>query len=131
MDRRTAHLLTGIMLLGVAFTALPQTISFAQSDPFDGTWQLNVAKSEHKFGRPPRAETLNVQGEKQNRKAPLAGFDAAGSPFTWGFMFIHDSRPPHLSGRATRCCGTYNAAWKFKHSKRIKGEGVYKGHLPD
>jgi hypothetical protein len=30
--------------------------------------------------------------------------------------------------RATgRCCGTYEAAWKFKHSKRTKAEGVYKG----
>jgi hypothetical protein len=69
MDRRTAHLLIGIMLLGVALTALPRAISFAQSDPFDGTWQLNVAKSEYNFGRPPKAESLNVQGEGQNRKA--------------------------------------------------------------
>jgi hypothetical protein len=45
MNQRTAHLLTDIVLLGVVFTALPQAISFAQSDPFDGTWQLNVAKS--------------------------------------------------------------------------------------
>jgi hypothetical protein len=28
----------------------------------------------------------------------LAGFDAAGNPFTWGFMFIHDSRPHPVTG---------------------------------
>jgi hypothetical protein len=98
MDQRTTHLLTGIMLLGVAFTALPQAISFAQSDPFVGTWQLNVAKSEYNFGRPPKAQTLNVQGEGQNRKATLAGLDAAGNPFTRGFMFIHDSKPHPVTG---------------------------------
>jgi hypothetical protein len=98
MDKRTAHLLTGIMLFGVAFTALPQAISFAQSDPFVGKWQLNLAKSEYNFGRPPKAQTLNVQGEGQNRKATSAGFDEAGNPFTWGFMFILDSQLHPVTG---------------------------------
>ena len=26
-----------------------------------------------------------------------------------------------------RCCGTYNAARKFKHSRRKKAEGIYRG----
>jgi hypothetical protein len=98
MDQRTTHLLTGIMLFGLASTALPQAISFAQSDPFVGTWQLNLAKSEFNIGRPPKALTINVQGEGQNRKATVVGFDAAGNPLTWGFMFIHDSQPHPVTG---------------------------------
>jgi hypothetical protein len=98
MDRRITLLLTAMTLLGLAFTALPQAISFAQSDPFVGTWQLNLAKSEYNIGRPPKAITLNVQGEGQNRKATLAGFDATGNPFTWVIMFIHDSQPRPVTG---------------------------------
>jgi hypothetical protein len=33
MDQRTTLLLVGMTLLGLAFTALPPPISFAQSDP--------------------------------------------------------------------------------------------------
>jgi hypothetical protein len=98
MVQRIAPLLTGITLLGVAFTALPQVITFAQSDPFVGTWQLNLAKSEFNIGRPPKALTISIQGEGQNRKATVIGFDAAGNPLTWGFMFIHDSQPHPVTG---------------------------------
>jgi hypothetical protein len=98
MDRRITLSLTALTLLGLSFTALPQVISFAQSDPFAGTWQLNPAKSEYNIGRPPKAITLNVQGEGQNRKATLAGFDAAGNTFRWVIMFIHDSQPHPAMG---------------------------------
>jgi hypothetical protein len=98
MDRRTGLLLTATTLLGLAFTALPQGISFAQSDPFAETWQLNLAKSEYNFGRPPKAQTLNVQGEGQNRKATLAGIDAADNSFTTVYMFIHDALPHPVIG---------------------------------
>jgi hypothetical protein len=82
----------------LAFTAAPQVISFAQSDPFDGTWRLNLAKSEFNFGWPPKALTINVKGEGQNRKATVVGFDAAGNPLTWVFMFIHGSQPHPVTG---------------------------------
>src|SRR5215467_10078612 len=98
MDQRTLPLLTGITLFGVAFTALPGAMSFAQSDPFVGMWQLNLAKSKYRLGPPPRSQSLNVQGEGRNRKATLAGFDAAGYPFTQVYMFLHDSRPHPVTG---------------------------------
>jgi hypothetical protein len=41
---------------------------------------------------------LNVQGEGQNRKATLAGIDAAGNSFTQAYMFIHDSQPHPVTG---------------------------------
>jgi hypothetical protein len=98
VDRRTTLLLTGMALLSVGFTTMPQAISFAQSDPFVGTWQLNLAKSKYNPGPPPRSQSLNIQGEGQNRKATIAGFDAAGNSFTQVYMFIHDSQPHPVTG---------------------------------
>ena len=51
MNRRTTLFLVGITLAGLP--ALTQA-GFAQSDPFLGIWQLNVAKS--KYPRPPPKE---------------------------------------------------------------------------
>jgi hypothetical protein len=45
MNRRSTLMLTGITL-GLAVAAFPQ-VSFAQSDPFMGTWQLSLAKSKY------------------------------------------------------------------------------------
>jgi hypothetical protein len=51
MNRRT---LTTMVLLGLAVaTAFPQ-IACAQTDPFLGTWQLNLAKSKYSPGPPHR-----------------------------------------------------------------------------
>ena len=44
MNRRATLMLT-MTLLGVVFAASPQ-VALAQSDPFDGIWQLNLAKSK-------------------------------------------------------------------------------------
>jgi hypothetical protein len=107
MNRLTTFLLTGIMLLGLAFTVPPQTISFAQSDPFVGTWQLNLAKSEYKTVRPPKAQTLIVQGEGQNRTATVTRVDEAGNSLTRVFKFIHDSQPHPVIGDSGSDAITY------------------------
>ena len=69
-----------------------------ESDPFVGQWLLNLEKSRYNPGPPPRSASLSVQGEGQNRKATLAGIDAAGNSFTQVYMFIHDSQPHPVTG---------------------------------
>ena len=46
MYRRTALILAGMTLLGLA---VPQS-AFAQSEPFAGLWQVNLAKSKRGAG---------------------------------------------------------------------------------
>jgi hypothetical protein len=41
----------------------PDSRRSAQSDPFLGTWQLDLAKSKFSPGPPPSGQTLSVQGE--------------------------------------------------------------------
>jgi hypothetical protein len=75
MNRRT---LTTMVLLGLAVaTALPQ-IGFAQTDPFPGTWQLNLTKSKYSPGPPRKSSTVTVQAVGQNHKLTGVTTDAEG-----------------------------------------------------
>jgi len=89
-------MLTGMTLLGLAMVALPQ-VGFAQSDPWLGTWQLNLAKSKYSPGPPPKSNTANIQGEGQNHKITVTGIDAAGNPISGAFTRVYDGMP-HLGG---------------------------------
>jgi hypothetical protein len=80
MTRRTLLVLTGMSLLVLAISALPQP-GFAQSDPLLGTWQLNLTKSKYSPGLAPRSRTVNIiQVEGQNLKFTVTGTDANGNP---------------------------------------------------
>jgi hypothetical protein len=99
MNRRTTLMLTGMTLLGLAFAASPQ-VALAQSDPFNGIWQMNLAKS--KFTGPVAAgwksETWYFHGEGQNRKLTDVGIGAQGNPFSVVYMLIFDGQPHPTTG---------------------------------
>jgi hypothetical protein len=103
MNRRTA-------LLGLAIAALPQ-LGFAQSDPFLGTWQLNLAKSKYSPGPPPRSETWTLQADGQGRRDTMTGVSAAGNPKSLTFTVVFDGLPhpivPPIA--CTRCADAYAA----------------------
>jgi hypothetical protein len=89
MNRRT---FTAMALLGFGVaTALPQA-GFAQSDPFLGTWQLNLAKSKWSPGPLPKSQTASVQAEGQNHSVTVTGIDAAGKPTSAVFTRIYDAQ---------------------------------------
>jgi len=90
MNGRT---LTTIVLLGLAVaTALPQ-LAFAQTDPFLGTWQFNLAKSKYSPGPPPRSQTSNTQAEGQNLKFAITGTGANGNPISTTLTAVIDGMP--------------------------------------
>ena len=100
MNRRTS---TTMVLLGLVIVALPQA-SFAQSNPFPGTWQLNVAKSKF-AGPPPKSLTLNVQAEGRGLKFTFVGVDAEGNPINDTVTAVFDGMPhpadnPNFDARA-------------------------------
>jgi len=93
MCRRTKFTLRTMVLLGLAIaTALPQ-IAFAQTDPFLGTWQLNLAKSKYSPGPPPKSQTVNVQAEGQAQRVTIAGVAASGNPFNYALTAVFDGLP--------------------------------------
>jgi hypothetical protein len=68
----------------------------AQSDPFVGTWQLNLAKSKFP-GPPPKSQTDNIQAEGQGLKVTATGVSADGNPISIAFALVFDWMP-HPSG---------------------------------
>jgi hypothetical protein len=98
MQRRTALMLTGLLLLGSAVGTLPKG-GLAQSDPFLGTWQLNLAKSKYSPGPALKSQTVAIQAEGQNHKLTIAGIDAAGKPVaTSTITRIYDGMPHPVPG---------------------------------
>jgi hypothetical protein len=97
MNRRTIFTLTGMTLLGLAIGALPQA-GFAQSDPFLGTWQLNLAKSKYSPGPAPKSQTVNIQAEGQGHKFTITTADPAGKTATSVVMRTYDGMPHPVAG---------------------------------
>jgi hypothetical protein len=93
MYRRTALLLAGMTLLGLA---VPQS-AFAQSEPFAGLWQLNVAKSKYS-GQSPKSRTAYLQPEGQNIKDTLVTINADGTPGSAVTMWDFDGMPHPQTG---------------------------------
>jgi hypothetical protein len=97
MTRRSTLTLTTMALLGLAVAAALPQIGFAQSDPFVGTWQLNLAKSKFSPGPPPKSNTVNVQAEGQGLKNTITGIGADGNPTSAVATTVFDGMP-HPSG---------------------------------
>ena len=97
MNRRTASVLTGMALVGLAIVALPQ-LGYAQSSPPIGTWKLNLQKSEYIPGPAPRSQTLNITQDGQIVRDTVQQIDAAGNVSTGVIMHVYDGQPHPATG---------------------------------
>jgi hypothetical protein len=93
MYRRTALILTGMTLLELA---VPQS-AFAQSEPFAGLWQVNLAKSKYR-GQPPKSRTAYLQPDGQNIKMTIVTINADGTPSSLVRPWIFDGMPHRETG---------------------------------
>ena len=93
--------MTGVQTCALPiFASLPQR-SVAQSDWLTGLWQINLAKSQFSAGLPPKSQTVNVQGEGQNRKLTVVGIRADGNPQVLVFAeLVEDGKPHPVTGQA-------------------------------
>ena len=125
MNRRTASMLTGVALLGLAIAAFPQ-VGFAQSSPLIGTWKLNLDKSKL-VGPPPRSATLTYTQDGQNFRNTAQAIDAQGNATTVVFMHIYDGMPHPTTGAPdydasayTRVDGNTLIVARFKAGKLVQ-----------
>ena len=93
MNRRTTLMLTGILSLA----ALPQ-VGFAQSNPWIGTWKLNLEKSTFSPGPPPKSQTSIVEAVGQGLKISNDGIDAQGNPQKNVVQLFNDGQPHRIAG---------------------------------
>jgi hypothetical protein len=103
MNRRATLSLTGVTLLGLAIAALPQS-GFTQGNQparalATGLFQLNLAKSKFSPGPPPKSQTVDYQGDGQNRRGVVVAIDAEGNPVASVFMeLVADGKPHPVTG---------------------------------
>jgi hypothetical protein len=105
MNRRTAFMLTGMTLSGLAIAALPQG-SFAQSSSVIGTWKMNIDKSKF-TGPPERSSTATFTQDGQNIRGTNQVIDAQGNATTVVFMNIYDGMPHPTTGSPVFDAGSY------------------------
>jgi hypothetical protein len=129
MTRRTIIMLTGMTLLGLAFAASPQ-VALAQSDPFDGIWQANLAKSNPGPFAGLKSVTHYFHGEGQNRRDTEVGIDAQGNPFSVVRMHIYDGQPHPTTGSTYDASATTRVdAHTINYSLTKAGKVVVTGAL--
>jgi hypothetical protein len=93
MNRRTTLMLTGILVLAT----FPQ-VGFAQSNPWIGTWKLDLAKSAFSPGPPPRSQTSTVEAFGQGIRITNDGVDAKGNPAKNVVLLFNDGKSHPITG---------------------------------
>ena len=85
------RLCTVLTIMFLALTAAG--VVLAQSDPFVGTWKLDVAKSKFDPGPAPQSQTRTWDA---SGKVSVEGINAAGKPMSYGYPIMKDGKdyPP-------------------------------------
>jgi hypothetical protein len=74
-------------------------LALAESDPFLGTWKLNVAKSKFDPGPPSKSETRTYESTGDGYKVDVERVNADGSKQTYGFSPKYDSKDYPITGQ--------------------------------
>ena len=80
------------LLSFVVFTALATSPLMAQTNPFIGTWKLNVAKSKFEPGPAPKSQTRKVVTEGEGAKYSFEGISPDGTAFSYSFTVNYDGK---------------------------------------
>lgn len=102
-----------VLMLGLVGVSL-QT-GLAQSDPFIGTWVLNVAKSTFTPGPPPKSQTSIYEVAGKGVKVTTKGTDKDGKPTSTQFTANYDGKDAAVTG---------NPDWDATTLKRIDSHTV-------
>jgi hypothetical protein len=94
MTPRVRWCLTGlaasvILCVGVAAQA---------TDPMNGVWKLNVAKSKFSPGPAPKESTLTIESAGPGRKVSVTGIAGDGTPVKWGYTGNFDRKENKVTG---------------------------------
>jgi hypothetical protein len=70
----------------------------AQSDPFTGTWKLNIAKSKYSSGQAPQSAIRTIEAQSDGLKASNETIAADGSLRSYSFTAKFDGKDNPISG---------------------------------
>ena len=89
------------MVAAVAMTgllAVGSSTVLAQENPFLGTWVLNVAKSKHTPGPPPKEQTVINEAAGAGMRTTAKGVDPSGKPLSVSFTSTFDGKDHPVTG---------------------------------
>jgi hypothetical protein len=89
MKRRIGILAALVIVLAAG------SVLLAQSNPFVGTWKLNLAKSKYNPGPPPQSQTRTWGA---SGVVSVTGVGATGEPFSYGYTVKGDNKPSPTTG---------------------------------
>jgi hypothetical protein len=72
----------------VVIALVASGVLLGQSNPFVGTWKLNLAKSKFTSGTPPKEETFTVQMVGDQDQVTVTGTAAVGSPISMKYEVL-------------------------------------------
>ena len=116
----------GIGLIAAFLLASPASI-LAQTDPFAGTWKLNVTKSKYDPGPSPRSQTRLWEPSGDGQMVSVESIDATGNRRTFGYWIKYDGIDHPITGTivngadsiATKHIDTYTLGATFKRNGKI------------
>src|SRR6476659_3100025 len=68
------------------------------TDPMNGTWKLNVAKSTYSPGPAPKEMTVTIESAGPGRKVAVEGVAGDGTPVKWGYTGNFDGKDIRVTG---------------------------------
>jgi hypothetical protein len=77
---------------------IPSGLLLAQSNPFVGTWKLNIAKSKYVNLRAPKSETRATEAQVDAAKTSYGGVAWDGSRIGWSYTAKYDGKDNPISG---------------------------------
>ena len=79
----------------LVFVLAAGSVLLAQSNPFVGTWKLNLEKSKYNPGPPPQSQTRTWDA---SGVVSVTGVGATGKPFSYGYTVKGDDKPSPTTG---------------------------------
>lgn len=114
-----------MIALGMLFTlAAPGKPAWAQAaDPLDGTWVLNVAKSQFNAGPTIKSQTRKYEVSGDQVKQTLDGVDAGGKQTHTTFTAHYDGKDYPVSGNPDADMISVKRTDKYSARSVLKREG--------
>jgi hypothetical protein len=82
----------------VVLSAVAAGPLIAQTNPFLGTWKLNVTKSKFEPGPAPKSLTRTIVANGGGAKYTFEGVTADGKPISYSFSTKYDNKDTPVSG---------------------------------
>ena len=82
----------------VVLALVSSGLLLAQSNPFGGTWKLNVAKSKYVAAPGPRSETRTVEAQGNGARYSYEGVAGDGSRIAYNYTTNYDGKDSPISG---------------------------------